>query len=150
MRQNNNHIVEVQFLLHVQYDPYSPCTKAVIMCVVLEVPLSKQFHREFNFHWKSLNSNWPNNGGGGGGGPHMKQTRILVVSLRGVNFGFWSHLFRAKRQYFMPPRPRLGFREETQNYTKRNRSQIFFLDKSIRWWCLDIIKTYCVSYFCVF
>ena len=41
-----------------------------------------------------------------------------MVSLR---------VFRAKRQYFMPPRPRLGFREETQNYAKRNRSQIFFL-----------------------
>ena len=27
----------------------------------------------------------------------------------------------------MPPRSRLGFREETQNYAKRNRSQIFFL-----------------------
>ena len=27
----------------------------------------------------------------------------------------------------MPPRPRLGLREETQNYVKRNRSQIFFL-----------------------
>ena len=27
MRQNNNHVVEVQFLLHVQYDAYSPGTK---------------------------------------------------------------------------------------------------------------------------
>ena len=27
----------------------------------------------------------------------------------------------------MPPRSRLGFREETQNYAKRNGSQIFFL-----------------------
>ena len=27
----------------------------------------------------------------------------------------------------MPPRSRFGFREETQNYAKRNRSQIFFL-----------------------
>jgi len=36
-------------------------------------------------------------------------------------------VFRAKRQYFMPPRSRLGFREETQNYAKRNRSQISFL-----------------------
>ena len=45
----------------------------------------------------------------------MKQTGTLVVSLR---------VFRAKRQYFMPPRSRLGFREETQNYAKRNRSQI--------------------------
>ena len=50
----------------------------------------------------------------------------------------------------MPPRSRLGFHEETQNYAKRNRSQIFFLDKSIRWLCLYIIKTHCVSYFCVF
>ena len=56
----------------------------------------------------------------------MKQTGMLVVSLRGVNFGFWVSLrvFQAKRQYFMPPRSRLGFREETQNYAKRNRSQI--------------------------
>ena len=32
-------------------------------------------------------------GGGGGGGLHMKQTGILVVSLRGVNFGSWSLLW---------------------------------------------------------
>jgi len=50
MRQNNNHVVEAQFLLHVQYDRYSSCTKAVIMRAVLEVPLGKQLHREFNFH----------------------------------------------------------------------------------------------------
>ena len=31
-------------------------------------------------------------GGGGGGDSHMKGARMLVVSLRGVNFGFWSHL----------------------------------------------------------
>ena len=43
---------------------------------------------------------------------------LILVSLR---------LFRAKRQYFKPPRSRLGFREETQNKAKRNRSQIFFL-----------------------
>ena len=28
----------------------------------------------------------------GGGTPHMKGEGMLVVSLRGVNFGFWSHL----------------------------------------------------------
>ena len=33
-----------------------------------------------------------NNPGGGGGDSHMKQTGMLVVSLRGVNFGFWSLL----------------------------------------------------------
>ena len=31
-------------------------------------------------------------GGGGGGDSHMKGTGMLVVSLRGVNFGFWSRL----------------------------------------------------------
>ena len=40
---------------------------------------------------------------GGGGESHMKQTGMLVVSLRGVNFGILVSLrvFRAKRQYFM-------------------------------------------------
>ena len=27
-----------------------------------------------------------------GGTPHMKGVGMLVVSLRGINFGFWSHL----------------------------------------------------------
>ena len=27
-----------------------------------------------------------------GGTPHMKGVGMLVVLLRGVNFGFWSHL----------------------------------------------------------
>ena len=31
-------------------------------------------------------------GGGGEGESHVKGAGILVVSLRGVNFGFWSHL----------------------------------------------------------
>ena len=30
--------------------------------------------------------------GGGGKNSDMKQTGMLVVSLRGVNFGFWSRL----------------------------------------------------------
>ena len=36
----------------------------------------------------------PEGGGGGGRGAdsYMKQTGMLVVSLRGVNFGFWSRL----------------------------------------------------------
>ena len=28
---------------------------------------------------------------GGGGTPHMKVMGMVVVSLRGANFGFWSH-----------------------------------------------------------
>ena len=31
-------------------------------------------------------------GGGGGDPAYMKVARMLVVSLRAVNFGFWSHL----------------------------------------------------------
>ena len=31
-----------------------------------------------------------------------------------------------KEEQQLWPRSRLGFREETQNYAKRNRSQIFF------------------------
>ena len=39
----------------------------------------------------------------GGGESHMKQTVMLVVSLRGVNFGILVSLrvFRAKCQYLM-------------------------------------------------
>ena len=54
----------------------------------------------------------------GWGNSPMKQSGILVISLRGVNFGFWSRLGcsgQSRRQYFMPPRSRLGFHEETQN-----------------------------------
>ena len=29
---------------------------------------------------------------GGGGTPHMKGVGMFLVSLKGVNFGFWSHL----------------------------------------------------------
>ena len=30
--------------------------------------------------------------GGGGGDSHMERVGMLVVLLRGVNFGLWSHL----------------------------------------------------------
>ena len=58
----------------------------------------------------------------------MKQTGMLVVSLRGVNFGVWSRLGcpGQSADIFKPPRSRLGFRKETKNYAKRNRSQILF------------------------
>ena len=54
----------------------------------------------------------------------MKQTGMLVVSLTIL---VSLRVFQAKRQYFKPPRSRLGFREETQNNAKKNRSQIFLL-----------------------
>ena len=34
----------------------------------------------------------PGGGGEEGVKPHMKGVGMLVVSLRGVHFGFWSHL----------------------------------------------------------
>ena len=61
------------------------------------------------------------------GDSHMKQTGMLVVSLRGVNFGFWSRLGCSGQSTNVLSRQGLVFREETQNYAKRNRSQIFFL-----------------------
>ena len=45
----------------------------------------------------------------------------ILVSLR---------VFLTKRQYFKPPRSRLGFREETQNYA--NRSQILHFKTAFR------------------
>ena len=57
----------------------------------------------------------------------MKQTGMLVVSLRGVIFGFWSHLgCSGQSADIKPPRFPLGFREETQNYAKRH-TEVNFL-----------------------
>ena len=56
-----------------------------------------------------------------GEGGHMKQMGMLVVSLRGVNFGFWSRLGCSGHS------ANILSRQETQNYAKRNRSQIFLL-----------------------
>ena len=44
---------------------------------------------------------------------------MLVVSLRGVNFGFWSRLGYSGHS------ANILSRQETQNYAKRNRGQIF-------------------------
>ena len=51
----------------------------------------------------------------------MKQTGMLVVSHRGVDFGFWSRLGCSGQSNSILSR------QETQNYANRNRSQIFFL-----------------------
>ena len=43
--------------------------------------------------WISMNTGAiPDPAGRGGGNLHMKGVGMPVVSLRGVNFGFWSHL----------------------------------------------------------
>ena len=52
----------------------------------------------------------------------MKQMGMLVISLRGVNFGFWSH------EGWSGHSANILSCQETQNYTKRNRSQFFFLN----------------------
>ena len=51
--------------------------------------------------------------GGGGGDSHMKQMGMLVISLRGVNFGFWSHLGQSTTKVsFRVPRRNTELREE--------------------------------------
>ena len=52
-----------------------------------------------NIEWCVVGDPWPVKGDGGGGGlgtgagdSHMSGAGMLAVSLRGVNFGFWSHL----------------------------------------------------------
>ena len=46
-----------------------------------------------NTEFKPKFSRWLQTGKvSGGRTPHMKVVGMLVVSLRGVNFGFWSHL----------------------------------------------------------
>ena len=59
----------------------------------------------------------------------MKRTGMLVVSLRGVNFGFWSRLgvFRAKRPYFMYAC--IGYDDHV---------------------CISLKPAHCMSYLCVF
>ena len=47
----------------------------------------------------------------GGGDSHMKQTGMLVVSLRGENFGFWSRLGYSGQRV---PRRNVELREEKQ------------------------------------
>ena len=59
-------------------------------------------------------------GGGGGGNstPHMKGVRILVVSLTGVNFGFWSQ----NAIIFIRDGSRLGLQAK-----KKNISSVFHM-----------------------
>ena len=52
---------------------------------------------------------------------HMRQKGMLVVSLRGANFGFWSCLGCSGHS------TNILSHQETQNYARRSRSQIFSL-----------------------
>ena len=62
---------------------------------------------------------------GGGGDSHMKQTGMLVLSLRVVNFGFWSRLgcsgqpifYAAKVSFWVPRRHRIMRREEEVKFS---------------------------------
>ena len=43
--------------------------------------------------YRLIREEWqPGVGGGGGGNSNIKKVGVLVVSLRGVNFRFWSRL----------------------------------------------------------
>ena len=61
----------------------------------------------------------------------MKQMGMLVVSLRGVNFGFWSRLGYSGQSANILSRQGLAYGSVKKHriiiYAKRNRSQIFFL-----------------------
>ena len=65
----------------------------------------------------------------------MKQTGMLVVSLRGVNFGFWSRLgcsgkapiFHAAKVSFRVPRRNTELREEKH----KSNSKLFCLPYSM-------------------
>ena len=74
------------------------------------------FVRHIGVPRRHTNTTFSSGRGGGGGGLPYETDGDASVSRR---------VFRVKRQYFMPPRSRLDFREETHNYAKRNRSQFF-------------------------
>lgn len=40
-----------------------------------------------------MDGKFPGGGGGGGGDTHLKRSKMLVVSLRGIIQGFWIHLW---------------------------------------------------------
>ena len=70
---------------------------------------------------------------GEGGGIIYETDRDARRLAKGCKFWILVSLrvFRLKHQYFKLPRSRLGFHEETQNYAKRNRSQISFFKQSL-------------------
>ena len=59
-------------------------------------------------------------GKGGGGLPYETDSKFWILVLLRV--------FRAERQYFKPPRSRLGFREETQNLLKEKQKSNFLFN----------------------
>ena len=67
----------------------------------------------------------------------MKQTGMLILSLRGVNFGFWSRLGCSGHSV------NILSRQETHNYVNRNRIQIFFL---ICFFVYNFVCFYVVSF----
>ena len=50
-----------------------------------------------------------------GGTPHMKGVGMLVVSLRGINFGFWSHLGCSGQNTIIFSRDGLGLHAKKYN-----------------------------------
>ena len=61
-------------------------------------------------------------GWGVGGTPHMTGVGMLVVSLRGVNFGFWSHLGCSGQNAIIFSREGL-----VQGCTRKNIKNIYLL-----------------------
>ena len=85
-------------------------------------------------------------GGGGGGDFHMEWTGMFVVSLRGVNFGFWSRL-GCSGQNVIIFSPQGLVKCCTQRNNKTERILILYI-YSIHINKFAIIKSHCT--FCLF
>ena len=73
---------------------------------------------------------------GGGGTPHMKGVGMLVVSLRGVNFGFWSHLGCSGQNAIIFSREGL-----VQGCTRKNIKIYIFIVCVLTWSLLGVKKS---------
>ena len=93
----------------------------------------------------------------GVGDSHMKQTGMLVVSLRGVNFGFWSRLGCSGQSANLLCRQglvqgsakkhRITRRETEVKFSFKSSFQIKAFDDYVRSY---IINSHCMLYLCVF
>ena len=72
-------------------DDHKPLGMTLQLKIIIRITYCK-YSRALSTRVLVITNNNCSPRGRGGGSPHMKVVRILVVSLRGVNFGFWSHL----------------------------------------------------------
>ena len=81
---------------------------------------------------KGLSNQFSVQGGGRGGTPHMKGEGMLVVSLRGVNFEFWSYCVLGKTQSYLVVK--VSFR------VAREKIQNIYIVCVLKWSLLGVKK----------